>query len=73
MAGGEIKYFNEMDLDEDGLLTRDEYVRFAQMNEKTQKQEPPVQDPVPPKSRRVSEIILVGRPADHQPAAASCG
>jgi len=49
MAGGEIKYFNEMDLDEDGLLTRDEYVRFAQMNEKTQKQEPPVQDPVPPK------------------------
>ena len=48
-AGGEIKYFNEMDLDEDGLLTRDEYLRFARMNEKTNQQEPPGGNPLPPK------------------------
>jgi Ca2+-binding EF-hand superfamily protein len=48
-AGGEIKYFNEMDLDEDGLLTRDEYLRFAQMNEKTKQQEPPAGNQPPAK------------------------
>lgn len=51
MAGGEIKYFSEMDLDEDGLLTREEYVRFAQMNEKTQKQDSPAGDPTSPKKQ----------------------
>jgi hypothetical protein len=48
-AGGEIKYFAEMDLDEDGLLTQEEYFRFVEMLEKTDQHEPPVRDPAPKK------------------------
>jgi Ca2+-binding EF-hand superfamily protein len=50
-AGGEIQYFTEMDLDEDGLLTQDEYFRFIRTLEKTNQQEPPPGGPVPKKKR----------------------
>jgi Ca2+-binding EF-hand superfamily protein len=43
-GGGEIEHFGEMDLDKDGLLTREEYLRFAESNDKTQQQEPPARD-----------------------------
>jgi hypothetical protein len=45
-AGRLIESFAEMDLDEDGLLTREEYLRYARMHE----QEPP-DEPPPPVSK----------------------
>jgi Ca2+-binding EF-hand superfamily protein len=40
-AGRSLDAFTEMDLDDDGLLTRDEYLRFAEANEKVSGGDPP--------------------------------
>jgi Ca2+-binding EF-hand superfamily protein len=40
-AGGDLDYFMEMDLNEDGLLTEGEYRRWVKMNEKDDWDDPP--------------------------------
>jgi Ca2+-binding EF-hand superfamily protein len=41
-AGKATATFNEMDLDQDGLLTRDEYLRFLKLSEKKGGEPPPL-------------------------------